>query len=68
MIEQPAINKLYSHVFLFVIPQESSESANTTIEDEDVRGRQVQTNEYKLSVSTTPPTHLIKTLLNVLLC
>ncbi len=31
-----------------VLSQESSESANTTIEDEDVRGREVQTNKYKL--------------------
>uniref|UniRef100_A0A7N6FCP5 calcium/calmodulin-dependent protein kinase n=1 Tax=Anabas testudineus TaxID=64144 RepID=A0A7N6FCP5_ANATE len=27
-------------IFVFVVPQESSESANTTIEDEDVRGRE----------------------------
>uniref|UniRef100_A0A665UBL7 calcium/calmodulin-dependent protein kinase n=1 Tax=Echeneis naucrates TaxID=173247 RepID=A0A665UBL7_ECHNA len=38
---------LYSHVFLFVLSQESSESANTTIEDEDVRGRKGQTYKYK---------------------
>lgn len=45
MVEQGAVNKAgYSQVFVFVVPQESSESANTTIEDEDVRGREVQIN------------------------
>lgn len=33
-------------LFLF-FDQESSESANTTIEDEDVRGREVQTPALK---------------------
>lgn len=30
-------------ILMSVVSQESSESANTTIEDEDVRGRKVQT-------------------------
>lgn len=38
-------------VSFIVISQESSESANTTIEDEDVRGREVQTHKYKLPFS-----------------
>uniref|UniRef100_A0A8D3D2I4 calcium/calmodulin-dependent protein kinase n=1 Tax=Scophthalmus maximus TaxID=52904 RepID=A0A8D3D2I4_SCOMX len=38
---------LHSLVFLCVVLQESSESANTTIDDEDVRGREAKTDGYK---------------------
>lgn len=37
-----SVKLLYSGFLWFVLLQESSESANTTIEDEDVRGRAVQ--------------------------
>ena len=55
---------LYSCIFLFVISQESSESANTTIEDEDVRGRKVQAQRIQTTclLAKATPTHLIKRL------
>uniref|UniRef100_A0A8D0D239 calcium/calmodulin-dependent protein kinase n=1 Tax=Sander lucioperca TaxID=283035 RepID=A0A8D0D239_SANLU len=46
---------LFYSCLLFVVSQESSESANTTIEDEDVRGR----DQYP-SVSKTAPRHSFK--------
>ncbi len=49
---------------LFIPSQESSESANTTIEDEDVRGRKVETNIYCAnypSVTRATLMHVIKT-------